>query len=254
MQDKLDIVYEDKDVIVVNKPAGLLVYPINEEKDTLISRLIKYCPKIKEVGQRERPGLTHRLDRDTSGLMIVAKNNQAYHYLIEQFSQRKVIKKYLALVFGKIIEPKGKIVYRIKRGKKMTLDMAGRPAETDYQVIKYFNNFTLVEAIPKTGRMHQIRVHLHKIGHPIVGDKLYQIRRKEFPFSISRQFLHAYYLKLQLPSGKTVEFKTELPKELKSILNQLTEYEKKQTNYHFRPFRSRQKYYFKKNTQKNTLS
>jgi 23S rRNA pseudouridine1911/1915/1917 synthase len=227
MQDELDIVYENQDIIVINKPAGLLVYPIKGEKDTLVARLIAHDPKIKEVGQKERPGIVHRLDRDTSGLMIVAKNNQAYQYLIDQFSQRKITKKYLALVFGKIKEPKGKIVYRIQRGKKMTLDLAGRSAETEYQVVKYFNDFTLVEAVPKTGRMHQIRVHLHKIGHPLVGDKLYRFKRKKFPFPIIRQFLHAYYLKLELPNGKIAEFKIELPQELKSILIKLTEHDKK---------------------------
>jgi len=230
MKNKLNIIYEDKDVIVLNKPAGLLVHPTpKKEKKTLVSLLIKHCPKIKEVGSLLRPGIVHRLDKDTSGLMIVAKNSRAYQYLIQQFKNRKIIKKYIALVFGRIKDKKGKIVYHITRkGLKIGLGLEGKAAETDYRVIEYYNDFTLVEAKPKTGRTHQIRVHLHKIGHPIVGDKIYKFKRKRFPYSISRQFLHARYLKLRLPSGKTAEFKAELPKELKSILLKLTlRYEKR---------------------------
>lgn len=222
MSDKLDIVYEDQDVIVLNKPAGLLVHPVKKEEKTLVSLIIKHCPKIREVGYPQRPGIVHRLDKDTSGLLIVAKNNRAYKYLVQQFKNRKIIKKYIALVFGKIKDKKGKIVYHLKRrGVKIGLGLEGKAAETDYQVIKYFNDFTLVEAQPKTGRTHQIRVHLHKIGHPIVGDKTYKFKRKKFPYPISRQFLHTRHLKLRLPSGKVMEFKVKLPKDLTAVINKL---------------------------------
>lgn len=223
---KLKIIFENKDIIVIDKPAGLTVHPINpEQDDTLVNGLIASYPEIKKVGDDAlRPGIVHRLDKDTSGLMVVVKNNSAFEYLKKQFAEQKVVKKYLALVIGKVKDKKGIITKAISLSKKdhkkrsALLDDKAKKAWTEYQVLKSFKDYTLLEVKPKTGRTHQIRVHLASIGHPLAGDKQYKFKRQPWPENLNRQFLHAAYLKFQLPDGKMMEFKSELPKDLEEVI------------------------------------
>ena len=223
------IIFEDNDILVIDKPAGLTVHPVNKsQKNTLVNQILSYCPRIKDIGDDPlRPGIVHRLDKDTSGLMVIAKNNSAFEYLKKEFQERKVVKKYLALVIGQIKDKKGTITKAISLSKKdhrkrsALLDDKAKPAWTEYKVLKRFKDFTLLEVRPKTGRTHQIRVHLASIGHPIAGDKQYKFKRQAWPANLNRQFLQAAYLKFRLPNGKLVEFKSELPKDLERILKDL---------------------------------
>ncbi len=230
---KLKIVYEDKDVFALEKPAGLMVHPIRpEQNDTLVNGLIAYYPEIKNVGDPStssgqinlRPGIVHRLDKDTSGLMIVAKNNPAFEYLKKQFADRKVVKKYLALVHGRVKDKKGTITKAISLSKKdrrkrsALLDDKAKKAWTEYRVIKRFKDYTLLKVRIKTGRTHQIRVHLASIGHPVAGDQQYKFKRQPELAGLKRQFLHAAYLKLKLPNGKLIELKSKLPEDLERVL------------------------------------
>ncbi len=227
---RIKIIYQDQDVLVIEKPAGLTVHPIkSEQEDTLVNQLINQFPEIKNVGEDKlRPGIVHRLDKDTSGLMIIARNNSSFDFLKEQFQERKVVKKYLALVFGKIKDKKGTITKSISFSKKdrkkrsPLLDEKSKKAWTEYSVLKYFKNFTLLEVGIKTGRTHQIRVHLASIGHPIAGDSQYKFKRQIPPSNLKRQFLHATALKIKLPSGKMMEFNSELPDDLKEIIKTLS--------------------------------
>jgi len=247
---KIKIIYEDNDVIVIEKPAGIAVHPrqtktgaplINELNSTLVSGLIALYPLLANVGDNPkiRPGIVHRLDKDTSGLMVVAKNNFAFDWLKKQFKERKVIKEYLALVVGKLKEKRGIITKSISRAKdfrkRTTLLSRITPnilrgfsqkkeAETYYKTIKEFKDYTLIKAKPKTGRTHQIRVHLASIGHPIAGDKLYGFKRQKKPMGLERQFLHASYLKFSTPNGKILEFKSKLPKDLKEVVLTLSKF------------------------------
>lgn len=246
---KLKIVFENNDIIVIDKPAGLLVHPIKDENDTLANGLLAYYPAIKNVGdpspsigsghkkigspenlkpgENLRPGIVHRLDRDTSGLMVAAKNNAAFQCLKKQFQQREVKKIYLALVHGKVKDKKGTITKVISaskndyRRKTTLLDDKAKKAITKYRVIKYCKNFTLLEIFPETGRSHQIRVHLASIGHPVAGDQQYKFKRQIPPENLKRQFLHAWSLKFRLPNGKMVKFKSELPNDLKKVIDEL---------------------------------
>lgn len=241
---KLKIVFENDDVIVIDKPAGLLVHPVKNENDTLVNGLLAHYPAIKNVGdpspltdsghkkidspENLRPGIVHRLDRDTSGLLVAAKNNAAFHCLKKQFQEREVKKIYLALVHGKVKDEKGIITKLISvskndyRRKTTFLDDKAKKATTRYRVVKYFKNFTLLEIFPETGRTHQIRVHLASIGHPVAGDQQYKFKRQIAPQNLKRQFLHAWSLKFRLPNGKMVEFKSELPNDLKKVLDSLS--------------------------------
>lgn len=223
---KLKIVYKDKDVLVLNKPAGLTAHAINpEQDDTLVNGLIAHYPEIKNVGEDSlRPGIVHRLDKDTSGLMVVAKNNTAFDFLKKQFQERHIIKKYLALVIGQVKDKKGIITKAISLSKKdhrkrsALLDAQAKKAWTEYRILKKFKDYTLLEVRIKTGRTHQIRVHLASIGHPVAGDQQYKFKRQPELAGLKRQFLHAAYLKFQLPDGKMMEFKSELPKDLEEVI------------------------------------
>jgi len=225
----MKIIYEDNNIIIINKPAGITVHPINKlQKNTLVDEILTYCPSIKDVGDDSlRPGIVHRLDKDTSGLMIVAKNNNSFDHLKKQFQERKVIKKYLALVHGTVKDNKGTITKSISFSKKdhkkrsALLDDKSKSAWTEYKVIKRFNNYTLLEVSLKTGRTHQIRIHLHSIGYPVVGDQQYKFKRQVIPKNLSRQFLHAIYLKFKSVDDKMMELKSELPEELEKILMDL---------------------------------
>ena len=225
----LKIIYEDKDVIVIDKLAGVLVHPLYEKQDdTIVNSLLFYYPKIKDVGEDPlRPGIVHRLDKDTSGLLIIAKDNPAFDFLKEQFIKRTIEKRYWALVIDKVKDKTGIITKSIsihKKGYKKRsalLDSKSKKAVTRYKIIKKFKKYTLLEIKTETGRTHQIRVHLASIGHPIVGDKDYKFKRRPCPKDLKRQFLHAYYLKFQLPSGRMIKLKSELPEDLKEILKNI---------------------------------
>lgn len=216
----LAIVYEDADVIVIDKPAGLTVHPAaGHPSGTLVNALLAHCPDLAGIRGSLRPGIVHRLDKDTSGLMMVAKSDAAQQHLSAQIKRREITKGYLALVHGHLSPERGMIEGPIGRHprdrKKMAIVSTGREARTFYEVKEYRGDCTFVEVRPETGRTHQIRVHLASIGHPLVGDALYG-RKSEL---LSRQFLHAHRLGFRLPSiDEYVEFTTELPADLRRVL------------------------------------
>ena len=220
----LKVVYEDSDLIVVDKPAGLLVHPAaGQRTGTLVNALLARCPDLQGIDGSLRPGIVHRLDKNTSGLMVVAKNDAAQMSLSRQIKQRSIRKGYLALVAGHISPERGAIEAPVGRHpkdrKRMAVVSGGREARTQYQVIKYLNGYTLLEVMPETGRTHQIRVHFSAIGHPVLGDPVYG---KKSPL-LGRQFLHAHRLGFRLPStGEFVEFRAELPPDLEQVLAHLT--------------------------------
>ncbi len=234
----LKIIYEDKDLLVIDKPAGIIVFPEGISKaETLIEHLTKQFPELKKVGKSPRYGIVHRLDKDTSGILLIARDKNSLVHLQKQFKERQVRKKYIALVEGIIKENEGKIKTLLGRSpknrKKQRVFLYGEPksqgkreAETHYRIIERFNNYTLLEIEPKTGRKHQIRCHLAWIHHPIVGDKLYGFKNQSFS-SLNRHFLHANYLKIKLPNGKEKEFESELPSNLKNIIKHLKENDRK---------------------------
>jgi 23S rRNA pseudouridine1911/1915/1917 synthase len=219
----LKVIYEDNDLIVIDKPAGLVVHPAaGHHSGTLVNAILAHCPDLGTIKSTVRPGIVHRLDKDTSGLIVVAKNEAAHASLSRQIKQRSIKKGYLALLVGHLSPDQGAIEAPIGRHpkdrKRMAVVSGGREARTAYKVIEYFDGYTLVEAMPETGRTHQIRVHFAAIGHPIFGDPVYG---KRSPL-LGRQFLHAYKLGFTLPSsGKYVEFKAELPPDLDDVLNKL---------------------------------
>jgi len=199
----MDIIYEDENIKVVDKPAGV-------NSDDFERRV-------------------HRLDKDTSGILLIAKNNETLEFLQKQFKDRKVKKKYIALVVGHLKSERGEIETLLGRSPQdrrkqraflpQSPEAAGkRQAKTSYRVLQRFENYDLIEAEPHTGRKHQIRAQLTYLGHPIAGDKLYGFKGQICPKGLSRQFLHSNYLKIQLPNGETKEFTSELPTELKSVL------------------------------------
>jgi len=222
----LKTVYEDNDVIVIDKPAGLMVHPAaGQHTGTLVNAILAHCPDLGEINGSIRPGIVHRLDKDTSGLIMVAKNDAAQKSLSRQIKQRSIKKGYLALVLGHLIPERGAIDAPIGRHpkdrKKMAVVSGGREARTEYRVLKYLDGYTLVEAKPETGRTHQIRVHFAAIGHPIFADHVYGKRSAR----LGRQFLHAHRLGFRLPSsGELVEFESELPQDLEEVLEQLVRY------------------------------
>jgi 23S rRNA pseudouridine1911/1915/1917 synthase len=234
---KLDIVYEDKNVIIINKPAGLVVHPGAGEShidDSLVNAILYHAKSsLSGIGGVLRPGIVHRLDKDTSGLIIVAKNDKAHQFLSQQFKDHLVEKTYFALVSGRLVPEKGSIQAPIGRDarnrKRMAVvsDSMGRMAITKYHVLKYLGDYTLLEIQLVTGRTHQIRVHFVSIGHPLVGDPLYGRERVnklfEQEYDLTRVFLHAGRLKVNLPGLKKVSaFEAPLPIELKKVLDELS--------------------------------
>lgn len=226
----LHVVYDDDDVVVVNKPAGMVVHPApGHQAGTLVNALLARFPEIAGFAEGEtettrRPGIVHRLDKQTSGLILVAKHKAAHQFLQRQFKERKVQKTYLALVEGRLQPPSGIIDAPIgrhpqHRQRMAVLQRSGRPAKTVYRLIKYLDDYSLVSVQPITGRTHQIRVHLAAIAHPVVGDAVYGYRRQRL--SIDRQFLHAWKLALTLPSGEAREFVAPLPADLRQVLVEL---------------------------------
>ncbi|MBU3964441.1 RluA family pseudouridine synthase [Patescibacteria group bacterium] len=227
----MKIIYEDENIIVLDKPAGIAVFSDNDSG--LMAEIVESNPELKNVGEPPRYGLIHRLDKDTSGLLLVAKNNQALSFFQKQFRTRDVRKKYIALVWGKIQEKEGIIktlINRDKDGKKqraypwlgpLAKKTGSRLAETQWKMIEEYDKYTLIEAIPKTGRKHQIRVHFSYIGHPIIGDKLYSFKNQIVPKVLTRQFLHASGLTIKLMDGEEKTFSSPLPDDLKQLLKNL---------------------------------
>ena len=219
----LTIVYEDGDILVIDKPAGLTVHPApGHPSHTLVNAVLAHCPDLATSSEPMRPGIVHRLDKDTSGLMAIAKNDFAREYLAAQFKSRTVTKGYLVLAKGRLSPEQGIIEAHIGRDphsrRRMAIVEGGKEASTKYQVRKYLDNYTLVEVTPLTGRTHQIRVHLSAIGCPVVGDPIYGIKSAH----LNRQFIHAYRLGFRLPSTKQYqEFISPLPVDLERALDYL---------------------------------
>jgi len=223
----LDILFEDKDLIVLNKPAGLVVHPgAGHAEHTLVNALLHHCPALSGIGGEERPGIVHRLDKDTSGCLVVAKNDHAHRALAAQFAGRSVDKIYLAIVAGHLRKKSGTIEASITRHpvhrQKMTATTArerGRDARTEYRVLRQGKDASLVESRIHSGRTHQIRVHLLDLGHPVLGDKVYAAKlAKTFP----RQMLHAH--KLSFTHPRTLErlnFEAQLPADFTEALQRL---------------------------------
>lgn len=227
----LDIVYEDEDIIVVNKPKGMVVHPANGNPDgTLVNAIMAHCKgSLSGIGGEIRPGIVHRLDKDTSGLLIVAKNDKAHINMSEQIKNREVKKIYIALVRGVVPENEATINMPIGRStkdrKKMAVRKDGKEAITHFKVLKRYANYTLLEVKIDTGRTHQIRVHMAEIGHPVVGDMVYSNGKNEF--GIQGQMLHAKSLDFKHPiSGKQMHLEAEVPEVFISVLNQLDELER----------------------------
>ena len=219
----LNIIYEDDDLLAIDKPAGLAVHPApGHPSHTLVNAILAHFPHLADISDSLRPGVVHRLDKDTSGVMLVAKNSLAQVDLSEQFKSHSVAKAYLVLVKGHLTPESGIIEAAIGRDprnrKRMAVVTGGREARTEYRVVKYIGDYTLLEVSPETGRTHQIRVHLAAIGFPVVGDKVYGVKS---PF-LSRQFMHACRLGFRLPSSdEYVEFKSELPPDLAQALKDI---------------------------------
>jgi len=223
----LNIIFENDDLIIVNKPAGMVVHPAaGHDSGTLVHAVLGYDPDMEGIGGEERPGLVHRLDKETSGLIVLAKNERAHRWLQDQFRLRTVEKTYLALVDGKPPTPTGRVEASIGRDpshrKKMAIVSAGKGRESvsEYKTLESFNEHTLLEFHPFTGRTHQIRLHCQFLGCPIVGDSIYG--KKHISLNIKRHFLHAAKLKIVLPGEKQPRiFEAELPDELKKALDEV---------------------------------
>ena len=219
----LDIVYEDDDVIVVNKPQGMVVHPAPGHPDhTLVNALLYHSP-LSTINGTFRPGIVHRIDKDTSGLLMVAKNDLAHQSLAEQLRNKTNKREYLALVYGQIKEDEGTIDAPLGRNpqdrKKQAVVKGGRHAVTHFKVMKRYDNFTLVKCILETGRTHQIRVHMKYIGHPLVGDPLYGPRKV---IGKDGQFLHAALLGFKHPrTGEEMVFEAPLPENFQKMLDKL---------------------------------
>jgi len=224
---KLSVIYEDENVLVIDKPAGMVVHPsVGHARGTLVHAAISHSPFLDGIGGKMRPGIVHRLDKNTSGLILIAKNEVTHKWLQAQFKDRKVEKIYLALVDGHPATPAGRIIAPIYRDrydrKKMAIapEGEGRSAETEYQTIKDFKNHAYLRVHPLTGRTHQIRVHLSSIGCPIAADTIYGYKNPSIP--LNRHFLHAYQISIRLPGEQSMRtFQAELPLELLSVLENL---------------------------------
>lgn len=222
----LDIVYEDKDLLVVNKAAGMVVHPApGHSDDTLVNALIARYPDIQRGDSEQRPGIIHRLDKDTSGLIIVARNASAHSALADQMKRHEIVKRYLALVEGVVALDQGSIDAPIGRDPRHRQQMAitvvkSRAARTHFRVQARFDRHTLLLLELETGRTHQIRVHLKAIGHPIVGDPVYGSGSINHGSTLKRQFLHAYQLKFTHPTtGNVINLEAPLPEDLQALLD-----------------------------------
>ncbi len=234
----LHILYEDPSIIVIDKPAGMVVHPAaGNPSGTLVNALLYHCQDLGGINGVLRPGIVHRLDKDTSGVMVVAKDDQAYHHLIKQFKNRTVDKVYLAIAYGKFHQVEGLIDTAIGRHPKERKRMStktkkGRTAITRWKVVENLDGFSLLEIYPQTGRTHQIRVHLSSVGHPLLGDPLYGKKGRsgsiqdpvlrECMRRMNRQALHAYRLAFDHPrTGERIRFEAPLPEDMKDVLKWL---------------------------------
>lgn len=229
----LDIRYEDADIVVVNKPPGMVVHPsLGHDSGTLVNALLSHCPDLEGVGGERRPGIVHRLDKDTSGLIVAAKHDRALWYLQDQFRRRTVQKSYLALAHGAVQPPEALIDAPIGRDPKHRKRMAvvassravgsgqARPSQTRYRVLQSDGEYSLTACYPLTGRKHQIRVHLAYLGYPVVGDQLYG--RRKNALGLQRHFLHAAELAFRRPSdGERITVTAGLPDDLQAALDSL---------------------------------
>jgi 23S rRNA pseudouridine1911/1915/1917 synthase len=225
----LDIIFENDDLMVVNKPAGMVVHPAaGHSSGTLVHAALAHAPEMDGIGGEKRPGVVHRLDKDTSGLIILAKNDQAHRLLQDQFRLRKTVKTYIALVDGKPPTPSGRIEAPVGRDNvhrklmAVTMIKRGREAVSEYRTLESFREHTLLEVHPLTGRTHQIRVHLKFLGCPVAGDTVYG--HKHATIALKRHFLHAIRLTILLPGEtKPFTFEAPLPIELTQVLESLRE-------------------------------
>jgi len=223
----LEILFEDKDIIVINKPAGLVVHPgAGHRQHTLVNALLGHCATLSGIGGKERPGIVHRLDKETSGCLVVAKNDKAHRELSRQFAERTIEKIYLAVVAGRLRKKTGVIEatigrHHIHRQRMSVASPRGRPAKTEYRVVCSGNQTSLVECRLYSGRTHQIRVHLHHLGHPVLGDKVYAARlAKNFP----RHMLHAWKLGFRHPSsGGWKDFEAPPPNDFTAAIKTIHE-------------------------------
>lgn len=220
------IVYEDNDIIVINKPFGLVVHPgAGQEKETVVSALLSHTT-LSPIGAPDRPGIVHRLDKETSGIMVLAKNKEAHKNLAEQFASHDLEKEYIALIQGHIVNKKGRIQVAIERDPihrqrmKATSADNGKMAISIFEVMEYLKNSTLVKVQILTGRTHQIRVHMAFTGHPLLGDTTYGGRK----FGNSEHFLHSSKLTITHPTtGKTMTFQADIPQRFKEVIEELRE-------------------------------
>ncbi|WP_029200206.1 RluA family pseudouridine synthase [Oribacterium sp. NK2B42] len=223
----LDIVYEDEDFLIVNKPKGMVVHPAEGHyQGTLVNAVMNHCgEELSTINGVMRPGIVHRIDKNTTGLLVVCKNDKAHKSLAEQLKEHSITRKYVAIVCGNIKEDSGTVDAPLGRSKKdrkkQAIDMVdGRDAVTHFRVLERFSDYTLVECILETGRTHQIRVHMASIGHPVLGDDVYG--PKKCPFTLEGQCLHAKVLGFIHPStGEYVEFDSEYPEYLKRLMDRL---------------------------------
>lgn len=221
----LDIVYEDDDLLVINKPSGLVVHPApGHYQDTLVNGLLAYSNKLSNINGEFRPGIVHRIDKDTSGLLVVCKNNETHEALANQLSDKTLFRQYLAIVHGEIEEDEGEIIAPIGRDPRDRVKMAvvaknSKEAQTNFKVLERYDHYTLVSCNLLTGRTHQIRVHFDFINYPLVGDPLYGIKPT---IDTEGQALHAYKLGFIHPrSGEYMEFEAKPPQEFVDTLNQI---------------------------------
>ncbi len=230
----LDILFEDKHIVAVNKPAGMVIYPAaGNRKGTLMNALAAQCNKLSSIGAPLRPGVVHRLDKDTSGALVIAKDDLSYYGLVEQFKRREIEKQYLALLYGRLKTDRGEIKLLIGRSvsdrKKMsTRTRRGKEAITQYETVERLHSSTLAKIRILTGRTHQIRVHFASLGHPVLGDTTYgkktSLQRGTMTIKFSRQMLHASRLKIKHPvTGKNMEFVADIPEDMKGAVETLSQ-------------------------------
>ncbi len=227
----IETIYQDDDMLVADKPPGFVTFRQEQkEGDFLMDILVEKHPELRNAGEAPRYGAVHRLDKDTSGVVLIAKNNESFAYLQQQFKERKVIKEYIALCIGRFKEKSGTIETNIGRSpkdrrKQKTFPLYDsknhRLAVTRYQVLKNFENYTLIKVVPETGRKHQIRCHMTYIKHPIAGDALYGFKNQPQPEKLNRQFLHAEKVRIRTLNHGYKEFHSEIPENLQDVLRGL---------------------------------
>ncbi len=228
----LDIVYEDGSLLIINKAAGMVVHPApGHDQGTLVHALLYHCKDLTGIGGRERPGIVHRLDKETSGIMVVAKTDEAHQRISRQFKLHTIDRRYLALVYGRMEKKTGKVVLpigrdRIDRKKISARTSHPREAETRFTVRENFKSAAFLEVYPQTGRTHQIRVHMSHLGHPVIGDKVYGGRpARVFELQVGRQMLHAERLGFIHPmSGEQMIFSAPIPSDMQQVLEALQSY------------------------------